>query len=87
MGLLAAVGYAVKQYAVPRLAQWYKEWRSNSDEEDAEAQQQRTAQLVASAIQAQVSCPPEVADMFCPQGALIRQLAAAVARGGLSSVH
>lgn len=54
LGLVAAVGYALKQYAYPKVTQWYKEWRSDSEKEVAEQEAQKTAQLVASAIQAQV---------------------------------
>ncbi len=54
LGLVAALGYAVKEYALPKVTQWYKDWRNNSDKESAEQETQKTAQLVASAIQAQV---------------------------------
>ena len=55
MGLLAAVSYAVKQYLAPRVSQWYHEWRGDDDRAKAEDEQQKTAQLVANAIQSQVS--------------------------------
>lgn len=54
LGLVAALGYAVKEYALPKVTQWYKDWRHDSDKESAEREAQKTAQLVASAIQAQV---------------------------------
>lgn len=54
LGLVAALGYAVKEYALPKVTQWYKDWRHDSDKESAERETQKTAQLVASAIQAQV---------------------------------
>ncbi len=55
VGLLAAVSYAVKQYVAPKVSQWYNEWRHDADKSKAEEEQQKTAQLVASAIQAQVT--------------------------------
>jgi len=55
LGLLAAVGYAVKQYAVPKVTAWYQEWHKDSNKAASEEEAQKTAQLVASAIQAQVS--------------------------------
>lgn len=57
VGLLAAVSYAVKQYVAPKVSQWYYEWRHDADKSKAEEEQQKTAQLVASAIQAQVIIP------------------------------
>lgn len=54
MGLVAAVGYAVRQYALPKALAWYKEWRCDSEKAAAEEQQRKTAELVASALQAQV---------------------------------
>jgi hypothetical protein len=57
VGLLAAVSYAVKQYVAPKVSQWYYEWRHDADKSKAEEDQQETAQLVASAIQAQVMIP------------------------------
>ena len=61
MGVLAAVSYAVKQYLAPKVSQWYQEWRHDGDRAKAEEEQQKTAQLVANAIQSQVSlaCPPQ----------------------------
>ena len=58
MGLLAAVSYAVKQYVAPKVSQWYHEWRHDADKEKAEEEQQKTAQLVANAIQSQVNLAP-----------------------------
>lgn len=55
MGLLAAVSYAVKQYMAPKVSQWYHEWRNDADKAKAEEEQQKTAQLVAGAIQSQVT--------------------------------
>ena len=55
VGLLAAVSYAVKQYVAPKVSQWYHEWRHDADKAKAEDEQQKTAQLVANAIQSQVS--------------------------------
>lgn len=55
MGLLAAVGYAVKQFVAPKVYQWVQEWRHDADRARAEEEQQKTAQLVASAIQSQVN--------------------------------
>lgn len=55
VGLLAAVSYAVKQFVAPKVSQWYHEWRHDADKAKAEEEQQKTAQLVASAIQSQVS--------------------------------
>ncbi|CAL8471170.1 g10712 [Coccomyxa elongata] len=55
LGLVAALGYAVKEYALPKVTQWYKDWRHDSDKESAEREAQKTAQLVASAIQAQTA--------------------------------
>ncbi|BDA46562.1 probable peroxisomal membrane protein PEX14 at N-terminal half [Coccomyxa sp. Obi] len=55
LGLVAALGYAVKEYALPKVTQWYKDWRHDSDKESAEQEAQKTAQLVASAIQAQTA--------------------------------
>ena len=54
VGLLAGVSYAVKQFVVPKVSQWYHEWRKDDDKTKAEEEQQKTAQLVADAIQAQV---------------------------------
>ena len=54
VGLLAAVSYAVKQFVAPKVSQWYHEWRHDADKAKAEEEQQKTAQLVASAIQSQV---------------------------------
>ena len=49
-----SVSYAVKQFVVPKVSQWYHEWRKDDDKTKAEEEQQKTAQLVADAIQAQV---------------------------------
>ena len=54
VGLLAAVSYAVKQFVAPKVSQWYHEWRQDDDKAKAEEEQQKTAQLVADAIQGQV---------------------------------
>ena len=54
VGLLAAVSYAVRQYVAPKVSQWYHEWRHDADKAKAEEEQQKTAQLVANAIQSQV---------------------------------
>ncbi|EIE19534.1 hypothetical protein COCSUDRAFT_48772 [Coccomyxa subellipsoidea C-169] len=55
LGLVAALGYAVKEYALPKVSQWYKEWRSDSDKAAAEQKAEETARLVATAIQAQTA--------------------------------
>lgn len=54
VGMLAALSYAVKQFVAPRVSQWYHEWRHDADKAKAEEEQQKTAQLVATAIQSQV---------------------------------
>ena len=64
LGLVAALGYAVKEYALPKVSQWYKEWRSDSDKAAAEQKAEETARLVATAIQAQVGAPTACAASF-----------------------
>ena len=70
VGLLAAVSYAVKQYVAPKVSQWYHEWRHDADKVKAEGEQQKTAQLVANAIQSQVpfTHPSEEYNAFCRSG-------------------
>ena len=52
--MLAALSYAVKQFVAPRVSQRYHEWRHDADKAKAEEERQKTAQLVATAIQSQV---------------------------------
>ena len=54
VGMLAALSYVAKQFVAPRVSQWYHEWRHDADKAKAEEDQQKTAQLVATAIQSQV---------------------------------
>ena len=56
LGLLAATGYAVRQYLAPRAAQWLREWRGDAAKAQAEqaAAREKSAQLVAAAVAAQV---------------------------------
>ncbi len=61
LGLLAATGYAVKQYLAPRVSQWLREWRGSADAEAAAAaEREKSAQLVAAAVASQVQASPHL---------------------------
>ena len=54
LGLLAATGYAIKEFLAPRVAHWLADGRARTSA--AEAERKKDAAAVAAAIAAQVRC-------------------------------
>ena len=62
LGLLAATGYAIKEYLAPRVAHWLADWRASSDAAEsaraaAEAKREKSTAAIAAAIAAQARPP------------------------------